>query len=102
MGEPESGTAGTADIPDPPGTSSAADPPGTTTVVPVAASKAGDRSPWNWLFFLPIVIPLITPLFNMDTPRLFGFPVFYWLQLAFIVLGVTTTTLVYQLTKRRG
>jgi hypothetical protein len=66
------------------------------------ARQAGDRSPWNWLLFLPIVIPLITPLFNHDEPRLFGFPVFYWLQLAFIVLGVATTSVVYQKTKRRS
>ena len=47
------------------------------------------------------MIPLITPLFNHDEPRLFGFPVFYWLQLAFILVGVTTTSIVYQMTKRR-
>ena len=35
------------------------------------------------------------------SPRLFGFPTFYWLQLAFIILGVTTTTVVYQMTKKR-
>ncbi|WP_326822445.1 DUF3311 domain-containing protein [Streptosporangium sp. NBC_01639] len=40
-------------------------------------------------------------LFNFDGPRLFGFPRFYWLQLAFIAVGVTSTTLVYQMTKRR-
>ena len=40
-------------------------------------------------------------LFNADEPRLFGFPRFYWLQLAFILLGVGTTTLVYQMTKQR-
>ncbi len=45
---------------------------------------------------------MITPLFNHDEPRLFGFPVFYWLQLAFIVLGVATTSVVYQKTKRRS
>jgi hypothetical protein len=66
-----------------------------------AVSRAKDKSPWNWLLFLPIVIPLITPLFNRDEPRLFGFPTFYWLQLAFILLGVGTTTLVYQMTKKR-
>ncbi|MFK3981951.1 DUF3311 domain-containing protein [Micromonospora sp. NPDC050397] len=65
-------------------------------------SRAGDRSPWNWLLFVPIVVPLVTLLFNQDTPRLFGFPVFYWLQLAFVLLGVASTTLVYQMTKRRG
>jgi Protein of unknown function (DUF3311) len=66
-----------------------------------AVAEAKDRSPWNWLLFVPIVVPLITPLFNRDAPRLFGFPTFYWLQLAFIVLGVGTTTLVYQMTKKR-
>ncbi|ETK37614.1 hypothetical protein GCM10009530_52710 [Microbispora corallina] len=59
-----------------------------------------DRSPWNWLLLLPIAIPLLTPLYNADEPRLFGIPLFYWLQLAFIILGVATTTLVYRLTRR--
>jgi hypothetical protein len=60
-----------------------------------------DRSPWNWLLLVPIAIPLMPFLFNSDEPRLLGFPLFYWLQIAFIALGVGTTTLVYQLTKRR-
>jgi hypothetical protein len=63
--------------------------------------RTEDRSPWYWLLLVPIVVPLITALFNADAPRLFGFPRFYWLQLAFIILGVGTTTLVYQMTKRR-
>jgi hypothetical protein len=65
-----------------------------------AVSRAKDKSPWNWLLFVPIVIPLITPLFNHDSPRVFGFPMFYWLQFLFIVLGVSTTTVVYQMTKK--
>jgi hypothetical protein len=51
---------------------------------------------------VPIIVPLLTPLYNSVEPRLFGFPTFYWLQLAFILLGVGTTTLVYQMTKKRG
>jgi len=58
-----------------------------------------DRSPWNWLLIVPIVVPLLVFLYNANEPRLFGFPRFYWLQLAFILLGVGTTTLVYQMTK---
>ena len=65
------------------------------------ASRTEDRSPWYWLLLVPIVVPLVTAFFNADGPRLFGFPRFYWLQLAFIILGVGTTTLVYQMTKRR-
>ncbi|WP_203863667.1 DUF3311 domain-containing protein [Planobispora rosea] len=60
-----------------------------------------DRSPWNWLLLVPIALPLLPFLFNSDEPRLFGFPAFYWLQLAFIAVGVTCTTIVYQMTKRR-
>jgi hypothetical protein len=60
-----------------------------------------ERSPLNWLLFIPIVLPLLVPLFNAKDPTLFGFPRFYWLQLAFIFVGVGTTTLVYQMTKRR-
>lgn len=67
-----------------------------------AVSKAKDRSPWNWLLFIPIIVPLITFLYNRDEPRLFGFPAFYWVQLSFIALGVLTTTLVYQMTKKKG
>jgi hypothetical protein len=68
----------------------------------VSAPERTDRSPWNWLLFIPIVVPLLTVLYNGQSPTLFGFPRFYWLQLAFIVLGVGTTTLVYQMTKRPG
>ncbi|MDG4759737.1 DUF3311 domain-containing protein [Micromonospora sp. WMMD710] len=64
--------------------------------------EATDRSPWNWLLFLPIVVPLVPALFNMDSPRLFGFPAYYWLQLAFIVLGVATTSVVYRMTRDRA
>ena len=36
-----------------------------TEVVPAARS---DRSPWNWLLVIPIVVPLLTPLYNHDSP----------------------------------
>ncbi|MCG5213731.1 DUF3311 domain-containing protein [Streptosporangium sp. KLBMP 9127] len=61
-----------------------------------------DHSPWNWLLVLPIIIPLLPFLFNSDEPRLFGFPLFYWLQLAFIAIGVTCTTIVYRVSRRNG
>ncbi len=64
------------------------------------AAPRTDRSPWNWLLLIPIVVPLLTPLYNFDSPRLWGFPAFYWLQFAFIILGVVTTPIVYRMTKR--
>jgi Protein of unknown function (DUF3311) len=59
-----------------------------------------DRSPWNWLLVIPIVLPVLTPLYNFDSPRLAGFPAFYWLQFAFILVGVVTTSVVYRMTRR--
>ena len=70
----------------------------TTAVAP----RRSDRSPWNWLLIIPIVLPLLTFLFNGKSPTLFGFPRFYWLQLAFVLVGVVATTVVYQATKDRG
>jgi Protein of unknown function (DUF3311) len=62
--------------------------------------RRGDRSPWNWLLVLPVVVPLLTFIFNKDEPRLAGFPFFYWAQFAFIILGVGCTTVVYLMTRR--
>lgn len=60
-----------------------------------------DRSPWNWLLLIPVVVPLLTFLYDGDEPRLFGFPRFYWMQLSFLGLGVICTTIVYLKTRHR-
>ena len=67
--------------------------PTPSTVAPTAVPGTGC---WS----CPIVLPLLTLLYNADAPRLLGFPTFYWLQFAFILVGVTTTSIVYQMTKR--
>ncbi len=55
---------------------------------------------WNLLLLVPLLI-LLTPLYNRDEPRLFGFPLFYWLQLLFIPLGVVCVFVVYRKTADR-
>jgi hypothetical protein len=65
-----------------------------------APAPRTDHSPWNWLLLIPIVLPVLTTLYNFDTPRLWGFPAFYWLQFAFILVGVATTGTVYRMTRR--
>ena len=65
------------------------------------APRRSDRSPWNWLLVLPVVLPLLVPVFNRTEPRLLGWPFFYWVQLAFVVVGVVTTTLVHRAQQRR-
>jgi len=60
-----------------------------------------DRSPWNWLLLIPIVLPLFTFVYNRETPSAAGFPFFFWFQLLFPPLAVLVTTLVFLLTKKR-
>lgn len=64
------------------------------------APRRSDRSPWNWLLLIPIVVPLIVPLYNAYDPKWGGWPRFYWLQMLFVILGVVTTTVVYRMTRR--
>jgi hypothetical protein len=79
--------------------STALTPPGDQGTHRVAPHRS-DRNPWNWLLLVPIVVPLIVPLYNANDPVILGWPRFYWLQLAFVVLGVATTSLVYRMTRR--
>jgi uncharacterized membrane protein YhdT len=55
-------------------------------------------SSWNLVLLVPLLV-LVTPLYNSDEPRLYGFPLFYWLPLLFIPLSVICVALVYQKTK---
>ena len=55
-------------------------------------------SPWNLLLIVPLLV-LVTPLFNMDGPRLFGMPFFYWVQFLFVPVGVVCVALVYLRTR---
>ena len=73
-------------------------PPGTPTAD--VAPQRSDRSPWNWLLLIPIIVPLLVPLYNATSPTIVDWPRFYWLQLVFVALGVATTALVYRMTRR--
>jgi hypothetical protein len=64
------------------------------------APRRSDRSPWNWLLLVPIVVPLLVPIYNAVDPKWGGWPRFYWLQMLFVLLGVATTTIVYRMTRR--
>ena len=79
--------------------STATTPPGDPATGQVAPRRS-DRSPWHWLLLVPIVVTLLVPLYNHVDPKLGSFPLFYWLQLAFVALGVATTALVYRMTRR--
>ncbi|MEI4271865.1 DUF3311 domain-containing protein [Klenkia sp. LSe6-5] len=75
-------------------------PPSSRRAADVAPPRS-DRNRWNWLLLLPIVLPLLVPLYNRRDPELFGWPFFYWVQLLFVAVGVVTTTLVLRAHQRR-
>ena len=79
--------------------STASIPPAGTPTSDVAPQRS-DRSPWNWLLLVAIVVPLIVPFYNRVEPTLFGWPFFYWFQLLLVGLGVLTTVVVYRMTRR--
>jgi hypothetical protein len=60
---------------------------------PLNAHNVG-MSRWNVLLLVPLLV-LVTPVFNLDEPRVFGFPAFYWVQFLFIPLGVACVAVVY-------
>jgi hypothetical protein len=55
-------------------------------------------SPWNLLLLVPLLM-LVTPWINSDAPRLFGMPFFYWIQFAFVPVGVACVAAVYLRTR---
>jgi hypothetical protein len=54
------------------------------------------------LLLLPFVGLLWIPFYNHAGPALFGFPFFYWYQLAWVPLTALITFIVWQAEKRKG
>jgi hypothetical protein len=63
--------------------------------------RRSDSSRWNWLLVFPLVLCVLTPVYNRATPEFLGFPAFYWLQLFFVFVGVASTATVYWMTRDR-
>lgn len=59
-----------------------------------------DHNRWNWLLLVPIVLPLLTFLYNREQPALFGFPFFFWFQMLFAPLAVLASVTVFYLSRR--
>jgi hypothetical protein len=71
----------------------------------MSSDKPGGRAsglvfnPWNLLLLIPFIV-LLTPLYNQDSPTLFGMPFFYWFQFLVIPVGVLCTITVYRMTRK--
>lgn len=66
--------------------------------------QPGSRSRRTWLgiclLLTPaIVVPLLVPLYDKPEPTLYGFPFYYWFQMAMIPAAVVLTVIAYYLAK---
>jgi Protein of unknown function (DUF3311) len=59
------------------------------------------RKRWYWLLLIPTILPLMVPLYDRVQPTLYGFPFYYWGQLAFVALTMLVMTVVRIGTRRR-
>ena len=71
----------------------------------VSGRPEGGSSRGTWalivLLLAPaVVVPLLVPLYDSEDPTLFGFPFYYWFQMALIPAAVVLTGLAYSLAKR--
>lgn len=65
-------------------------------------SGATSRGTWILICVLltpAVVLPLLVPLYDSTEPTLFGFPFYYWFQMAMIPAAVVLTVLAYYLAK---
>jgi hypothetical protein len=71
----------------------------------MSANKPGGRTsglvfnPWNLVLLIPFIV-LLTPIYNRESPTLFGMPFFYWFQFLVIPAGVLCTIIVYRMTRK--
>jgi hypothetical protein len=60
-----------------------------------AGARLGEPRMWI-LLLLPFVGLLWVPFYNFTEPSLFGFPFFYWYQLAWVPISALLIWLVYR------
>jgi uncharacterized membrane protein len=84
---------------------SASERPANQPIDPATTRAARPVRRWLYVLLLvPFVGTLWVSLYAHESPRLFGFPFFYWYQLAWVFAASGITVLVYLLTtpRRRG
>ena len=71
---------------------------------PRPPQPAGPPSRGTWIIICvllapAVVLPLLVPLYDTTDPTLFGFPFYFWFQLALIPFAVVLTVIAYYLAK---
>jgi hypothetical protein len=61
----------------------------------VSSSRSKPRSLWTWILVLPLIGLLFPAFYARATPELFGFPFFYWYQIAWILITAVITAVAY-------
>jgi Protein of unknown function (DUF3311) len=64
------------------------------------AARSGPPAVWTVvgiLLAVPIVMPLLVPIYAKDSPELAGFPFYYWFQFALIPVVSALTYLAFRI-----
>jgi len=66
--------------------------------------RPGTSTRGRWLLICvllapAVIVPLLVPLYDSVEPTLFGFPFYFWFQLALIPAAVVLTVIAYYLSK---
>jgi hypothetical protein len=67
---------------------------------PTTAKRETGRGLY-WLLLLPFLGVLFPWIYNTRRPELIGVPFFYWYQMAWVLISVILTLIVYRATTRR-
>lgn len=70
--------------------------------IPSRPSRGTSRGLWILVLVLlapAVVLPLLVPLYDRTDPTLFGFPFYYWFQMAMIPAAVVLTVIAYYLSR---
>ncbi len=59
------------------------------------------RAYWYWLLLLPALALMFPGFYARTGPELFGFPFFYWYQVAWIILTSIISGIVYLATTEK-
>ena len=66
------------------------------------SSRTVERGYLRALLLLPFIALLWVPFYNDELPALFGFPFFYWYQLAWVPLTALIIWIVYKDGLKKG